>query len=86
MARNPPLRKDIQRPMHISQDPGGMFHRSEGPVDGSSDRVSVLDHDGEVLPRFDYRGTGHGSWVDYHGGIYVGLGNPGGGDKFVRQV
>ncbi len=77
---------DIQRPMDISQDLDGMFHVSEGPVDGSSARVSVLDHDGGVLSRFDCRGPGHGSWVDSHGDIYVGLGNPGGVDKFVRQV
>ena len=77
---------DIQRPMDISQDRDGMFHVSEGPVDGSSARVSVLDHDGKVLSRFDCRGPGHGSWVDSHGDIYVGLGNPGGVDKFVRQV
>ena len=53
--------------------------------DGSSARVSVLNRDGGVLARFDCRGTGHGSWVDSHGDIYVGLGSPGGVDKFVRQ-
>jgi hypothetical protein len=45
----------------------------------------VLTTDGEVLARFDCRGPGHGSWVDSHGDIYVGLSNPGGVDKFVRQ-
>jgi hypothetical protein len=77
---------DIQRPMDITQDSEGIFHVSEGGVEGSSARVSVLDHDGKVLSRFDCRGPGHGSWVDSHGDIYVGLGSPGGVDKFVRQT
>lgn len=76
---------DIQRPMDISIDKEGVFHVSEGSVDGSSARVSVLDRDGKVLARFDCRGAGHGSWVDSHGDIYVGTGDPGGIDKFVRQ-
>jgi hypothetical protein len=54
-------------------------------VNGSSARVSVLDSAGKVLARFPCRGPGHGSWVDSHGDIYVGLNNPGGVDKFVRQ-
>ena len=77
---------DIQRPMDISIDGDGVLYVSEGGVDGSSARVSVLDQDGKVLSRFDCRGPGHGSWVDSHGDIYVGLGNPGGVDKFVRQA
>jgi DNA-binding beta-propeller fold protein YncE len=77
---------DIQRPMDISVDQEGMFVVSEGSVGGSSARVSVLDPDGGVLARFDCRGSGHGSWVDSHGDIYVGLGSPPGGvDKFVRN-
>jgi DNA-binding beta-propeller fold protein YncE len=76
---------DIQRPMDISVDREGMLHVSEGSVNGSSARVSVLDTAGKVLARFPCRGSGHGSWVDSHGDIYVGLSDPGGIDKFVRQ-
>jgi hypothetical protein len=76
---------DIQRPMDISIDRDGVFYISEGSVNGSSARVSVLDKSGSVLSRFDCRGPGHGSWVDAHGDIYVGLSDPGGVDKFVRQ-
>ena len=76
---------DIQRPMDISVDRDGMLYVSEGSVNNSSARVSILDTAGKVLSRFDCRGPGHGSWVDAHGDIYVGLNNPGGVDKFVRQ-
>jgi DNA-binding beta-propeller fold protein YncE len=76
---------DIQRPMDISVDREGVLYVSEGSVHDSSARVSVLTTDGEVLSRFDCRGPGHGSWVDSRGDIYVGLSNPGGVDKFVRQ-
>ncbi len=76
---------DVQRPMDISIDSEGVFYVSEGSVDGSSARVSILDGDGKVLSRFDCRGSGHGSWVDSHGDIYVGTGDPGAVDKFVRQ-
>ncbi len=76
---------DIQRTMDISVDSEGVLYVSEGSVDGSSARVSVLTTEGEVLSRFDCRGLGHGSWVDSHGDIYVGLADPGGVDKFVRQ-
>lgn len=76
---------DIQRPMDISVDTEGVLYVSEGSVEGSSARVSVLTTEGEVLARFDCRGPGHGSWVDSYGAIYVGLSNPGGVDKFVRQ-
>jgi DNA-binding beta-propeller fold protein YncE len=76
---------DIQRPMDISMDRDGMFVVSEGNVNNSSARISILDTAGKVLSRFDCRGPGHGSWVDSHGDIYVGLNNPGGIDKFVRQ-
>jgi len=76
---------DIQRPMDISVDRDGMLVVSEGSVNNSSARISILDTAGKVLSRFDCRGPGHGSWVDAHGDIYVGLNNPGGVDKFVRQ-
>ncbi len=76
---------DIQRPMDISVDKNGVLYVSEGMVDGSSARVSVLDSTGKVLSRFDCRGPGHGSWVDSHGDIFVGLGNVGGIDKFIRR-
>ncbi len=76
---------DIQRPMDISVDQDGILYVSEGSVDSSSARVSVLNTEGAVLARFDCRGPGHGSWVDAHGDIYVGLSNPGGVDKYVRQ-
>jgi DNA-binding beta-propeller fold protein YncE len=78
---------DIQRPMDISVDRDGMFCISEGSVNGSSARISMVDPDGQVLARFDCRGPGHGSWIDSRGDIYVGLGSPPGGvDKFVRQA
>jgi sugar lactone lactonase YvrE len=76
---------DIQRPMDISVDGDGVLYVSEGSVDGSSARVSVLDTSGAVLSRFDCRGPGHGSWVDSRGDIYVGLSDGTGVDKFVRQ-
>ena len=73
---------DIQRPMDISEDKNGVLYISEGEVDGSSARVSLLDKQGNVLSRFNCRG-GHGSWVDVHGDIYVAT--PVGFDKYVRQ-
>ena len=76
---------DIQRPMDISVDAEGVLYVSEGPVEGSLPRVSVLTTDGAVLARFACRG-GHGSWVDSRGDIYVGLNDLGGVDKFVRQA
>ena len=75
---------DIQRPMDISEDKDGILHVSEGGRDDSPARFSVLDKQGNVLARFGIRG-GHGSWVDAHGDIYVGLPAPGGVDKYVRQ-
>jgi hypothetical protein len=71
---------DIKQPMDISVDKEGVFYISEGRAGGASARVSVLNREGAVLARFDCRGSGHGS-----GDIYVGLGDPGGIDKFVRQ-
>ncbi|MSQ06514.1 MAG: hypothetical protein EXR54_04715 [Dehalococcoidia bacterium] len=76
---------DIQRPMDISIDSEGSLVVSEGSVNKSSARVSVLDREGNVLSRFNCRGPGHGSWVDSRGDIYVGLSDPGGVDKFVRR-
>ena len=75
---------DIQRPMDISADKDGVLYVSEGPVEGSSARISVLDKDGNVLARFECRGSGHGSWVDSHGDIYLG-GLTETIDKYVRQ-
>ena len=75
---------DIQRPMDISVDAEGLLYVSEGPVEGSGPRLSVLTTAGEVQARFACRG-GHGSWVDSRGDIYVGLNDLGGVDKFVRQ-
>ena len=76
---------DIQRPMDISIDPDGNFMISEGSKDGSSARISVVDDQGKVLARFECRGPGHGSWIDAHGDIYLGLGEPDGVDKYIRQ-
>ena len=73
---------DIQRPMDISEDKDGIVYVSEGEVDGSPSRFSLLDKQGNVLSRFDCRG-GHGSWVDTHGDIYVST--PTSVDKYVRQ-
>jgi len=44
-----------------------------------------------MLARFECRGSGHGSWVDSHGDIYLGAGDPGGTgfggvDKYIRQT
>ncbi len=75
---------DVKRPMDISMDRDGNFLVSEGPVDGASARISVLDHDGGVLSRFECRGSGHGSWVDSRGDIYL-AGVPDAIDKYVRQ-
>ena len=76
---------DIKRPMDISVDQDGMFHVSEGVVDDAPARFSVLDGEGKVLSRFEIRGSGHGSWGDAHGDIYVVLPAPGGVDKLIRQ-
>ncbi len=75
---------DINRPMDISMDQDGMFHVSEGPVEGSPARISVLDKGGAVLSRFEVRGSGHGSWVDSRGDIYL-AGVPDAIDKYVKQ-
>ena len=75
---------DIQRPMDICTDGDGVFHVSEGPVDGSSARISLLDGNGAVQARFECRGMGHGLWVDSRGDIYL-AGVPDAIDKYVRQ-
>ena len=75
---------DIKRPMDISRDSEGNFVVSEGQVDGASSRISILDSSGGVLSRFECRGSGHGSWVDSRGDIYL-AGVPDAIDKFVRQ-
>jgi len=74
---------DIQRPMDISRDRNSNFVVSEGQVDGSA-RISILDNSGGVLARFDCRGSGHGSWIDSRGDIYL-AGVPDAIDKYVRQ-
>jgi DNA-binding beta-propeller fold protein YncE len=75
---------DINRPMDISMDSDGNYMVSEGQKDGGSARISILDKKGGVLSRFETRGSGHGSWIDSHGDIYLG-GVPDGIDKYVRQ-
>jgi len=74
---------DIQRPMDISMDTDGNYMVSEGQRDNSA-RISILDKKGAVLSRFDCRGSGHGSWIDSRGDIYLG-GVPDAIDKYVRQ-
>jgi len=75
---------DIKRPMDISMDKDGLYHVSEGQVDGASARISVLDNDGGVVSRFECRGSGHGSWVDSRGDIYL-AGIPDTIDKYVKK-
>ena len=75
---------DIQRPMDISKDPEGNYLVSEGQVDSAA-RISILDNSGSVLSRFECRGSGHGSWIDSRGDIYL-AGLTGAIDKYVRQV
>ena len=75
---------DIQRPMDISKDPEGNYLVSEGQVDSAA-RISILDNSGSVLSRFECRGSGHGSWIDSRGDIYL-AGLTGAIDKYVRQA
>jgi len=65
-------------------DPEGNFLVSEGTVNDSSARISILDPQGGVLARFDCRGSGHGSWIDSRGDIYL-AGVPDAIDKYVRE-
>ena len=73
---------DIQRPMDISMDSDGNYMVSEGQRENSA-RISILDKKGAVLSRFDCRGSGHGSWIDSRGDIYL-AGVPDAIDKYVR--
>jgi len=75
---------DIQRPMDISMDTDGNYMVSEGQRDNSA-RISILDKKGGVLSRFECRGSGHGSWIDSRGDIYL-AGIPDAIDKYVRQA
>ena len=75
---------DMHRPLDISQDADGVFYITERAEDGSPPQVSVLGPDGQVLARFPSR-SGHGSWVDAHGDIYLALTAEGSIDKYVRQ-
>ena len=75
---------DINRPMDISMDRDGNYMVSEGQRDGGSARISVLDKQGGVLSRFECRGSGHGSWIDSRGDIYL-AGVPDAIDKYVRK-
>ena len=75
---------DMHRPLDISQDSEGMFYITERAENGSPPQVSVLGQDGQVLARFPSR-SGHGSWVDAHGDIYLALTAERSIDKYVRQ-
>ncbi|MCH7736144.1 MAG: hypothetical protein IH872_01965 [Chloroflexi bacterium] len=75
---------DINRPMDISMDRDGNYMVSEGQRDGGSARISILDKKGGVLSRFECRGSGHGSWIDSRGDIYL-AGVPDAIDKYVRK-
>ena len=46
--------------------------------------ISHSHQDGELLARWVIRG-GHGSWIDGHGDIYVGVPDGVGVDKYVRK-
>jgi len=74
---------DIQRPMDISMDSDGNYMVSEGQRENSA-RISILDKKGGVLSRFNCRGSGHGSWIDSRGDIYL-AGVPDAIDKYVRK-
>ncbi len=82
---------DLLRPMDISQDPDGVFCISEGGRDArqgftteTASRVSLMNKDGDLLARWEIRG-GHGSWIDAHSDIYVGVPDGIGVDKYVRK-
>ena len=82
---------DLLRPMDISQDPDGVFCISEGGRDArqgftedTNARISLMSQGGELLARWIIRG-GHGSWIDAHGDIYVGVPDGVGVDKYVRK-
>jgi DNA-binding beta-propeller fold protein YncE len=82
---------DLLRPMDISQSPDGVFCISEGGNDArqgftenTDSRISLMNRAGELLARWVIRG-GHGSWIDAHGDIYVGVPGGVGVDKYVRK-
>jgi DNA-binding beta-propeller fold protein YncE len=82
---------DLLRPMDISQSPDGVFCISEGGNDArqgftenTDSRISLMNKAGELLARWVIRG-GHGSWIDAHGDIYVGVPDGVGVDKYVRK-
>lgn len=82
---------DLLRPMDISQSPDGVFCISEGGRDArqgftedTDSRISLMNQAGELLARWTIRG-GHGSWIDAHGDIYVGVPDGVGVDKYVRK-
>jgi hypothetical protein len=85
----------MQSPSDISIDREGILYVSEREgVDGAARRVSILDLKGNMLAHFDTRGgwgTGHGSWVDSHGDIYVvyldksSKEQASGVDKYIRR-
>ena len=73
----------LHRPQDIAVDFHGLFYICEGPVAGSSARVSVIDDGGTVLARWDSR-SAHGLWVDSRGNIYLALVEDRSVDKYVR--
>ena len=82
---------DLLRPMDISQDADGIFCISEGGNDArqgfttdTDSRISLMDSGGTLLARWVIRG-GHGSWMDHHGDIYVGVPDGVGIDKYVKK-
>lgn len=82
---------DLLRPMDISQSPEGIFCISEGGNDArqgftenTDSRISLMNKSGELLARWVIRG-GHGSWIDAHSDIYVGVPGGAGVDKYVRR-
>ena len=82
---------DLLRPMDISQDADGTFCISEGGNDArqgfttdTDSRISLMDSKGTLLARWVIRG-GHGSWMDHHGDIYVGVPDGVGIDKYVKK-
>jgi hypothetical protein len=74
--------------MDISQGPEGIFCISEGGNDArqgftkdTDSRISLMNKDGQLLARWIIRG-GHGSWMDSHGDIFVGVPGGVGVDKY----
>ena len=44
-----------------------------------------MNKEGELLARWDVRGSGHGSWIDPNGDIYPCVPEAAGLDKYVRK-